>query len=532
MKLFYRLLILSILSVLTIECARKGRPEGGPKDETAPIMVTAKPANESVNFDAKNIRIYFDEYIVLKDLTKQLVISPPLKNPPLITPQGTPSKYINIKILDTLQPNTTYTFNFGNAVQDNNENNKLENFKYVFSTGTYIDSLTTKGTINDALTGKLKKNVSILLYRLDSTYTDSIMYKQKPSYVANTADSLNFQFTNLKEGKYVIMGLDEENRDYIFNPKTDKIGFLTDTISLPKDSIITNSLTVFKEIQPYTFKRAKEVTKGKIEFGFEGKQTDMKVELLSQVPSDFKSYTQFEKEKDTLNYWHTPIDVDSLNFRVANKEFIDSVTVRLRKKKIDSLVVNSTISSTLHLNDTVFLTTNNPVELIDNSKISLFDKDTTEVAYELYKKEINKIALLFDKKPKNSYTLKVLPKAITDLYNTSNDTLSYKFSTKEVEDYGTIALTIQKETESPVIIQLLDKNKVIRTDYVTNPRIVEFTLLEPKEYTIRAIIDTNGNKVWDTGNFLQKIQPERIVYYTENLKLRANWSFNETFIIK
>ena len=135
------LILITLFTFIISSCARKGRPEGGPKDETAPIMVTANPPYETIHFKEDNIRIYFDEYIVLKDLQKQLVVSPPMKNPPLITPQGTPSKYINIKILDTLQPNTTYTFNFGNAVQDNNENNKLESFKYVFSTGSYIDSL-------------------------------------------------------------------------------------------------------------------------------------------------------------------------------------------------------------------------------------------------------------------------------------------------------------------------------------------------------------------------------------------------------
>jgi hypothetical protein len=130
-KIVYRFLFLSVLLIFITNCARTGRPEGGPKDEKAPLFVTSIPPYETVKFNKKEIKINFNEYIVLKDLNSQLVVSPPMKNPPLISPQGSPSEYIKIEILDTLQPNTTYIFNFGNAVQDNNEGNKLENFKYV-----------------------------------------------------------------------------------------------------------------------------------------------------------------------------------------------------------------------------------------------------------------------------------------------------------------------------------------------------------------------------------------------------------------
>ena len=102
----------------------------------------------------------------------------------------------------------------------------------------------------------------------------------------------------------------------------------------------------------------------------------MKVQLLSEVPKNFKSFYEFEKEKDTLNYWYSPVEKDSLRFIVTNTKFVDTVTVRLRKKKIDSLVVSSSVSRMLHLNDTLFLESNNPIVSIDTSKFSLVDKDT------------------------------------------------------------------------------------------------------------------------------------------------------------
>lgn len=525
--IFITLFVFTIVS-----CARKGRPEGGPKDEAAPIMVTANPPYETIEFKNDNIRIYFDEYVVLKDLQKQLVVSPPMKNPPLITPQGTASKYINIKILDTLQPNTTYTFNFGNAVQDNNENNKLESFKYVFSTGKYIDSLTIKGSVADAFSKKEVKEVSVLLYRLDSAYTDSIIYKQKPNYVTSTLDSTNFEFTNLREGKYLMLALKEQANNYIFNSRDDKIGFVADTITLPQDSIIKEPIRFFKEVQPYEFKRGKEVSKGKIQFGFIGKQDSIYVEILSDVTENYKSFSQLEKGKDTLNYWHTPLEKDSLNFIVTNKNFKDTVTVFLRKNKIDSLTVSSNAKGILNLKDTMFIETNNPIVSFDASKFSLIDKDTINVPFNIEKQAINKLAVLFEKTPKQGYFFKGLPKGITDIYETTNDSLNYTFSTRGIDDYGSIVLDVKKETPHPVILQLLSRDEVQETVYLSESKKVEFTLLDPKEYSVRAIIDENNNHVWDSGNFLLRKQPEQIIYLEAEFKLRANWVQNEVFVIK
>ncbi|MEX6626858.1 Ig-like domain-containing protein [Tenacibaculum salmonis] len=526
------LFLVALVSVIIISCARKGRPEGGPKDENAPIMMTAKPPYKTIHFDKKNIKIEFDEYIVLKDLTKQLVVSPPLKFAPIITPQGRPTKYINIEILDTLKTNITYTFNFGNSVQDNNENNKLESFKYVFSTGNYIDSLKLKGFVVPAFSKEKLKNISVLLYQLDSSYTDSIIYKKKPNYVTSTLDSTNFEFTNLRAGKYLLLALKEVSSDYTFNSRTDELGFYKDTISLPKDTLVFNPIRIFKELQPYKFKRGKEVVKGKIQFGYEGERGNMKIELLSKVPASFKSFSQYEKEKDTLNYWFTPIEQDSLNFIISNKKIIDTVTVRLRKKKIDSFAISSKVSRVLHLNDSLFLETHNPIIKIDASKFSLVDKDTVAVPFKLAKQSISKLAVLFKKTPKMNYKLDILPKGIIDLYETTNDTLSYQFKTLTTEDYGSIILDVKKQTKYSTIIQLLDKGEVVKTKYVSSSEKVTFDLLEPKKYTVRAIIDRNNNNIWDTGNFLLKQQPEKVIYFEKEFKLRANWEMNEVFIIK
>ena len=148
--LAYLFFLLTIVALM--QCAKRGTPTGGPKDIAPPILVRSTPANMSINFKSNKIRLYFDELIKLKDVQEQLIVSPPLKYNLEISPQGGASKYVEIKIKDTLKANTTYTLNFGQSIQDNNEGNPSSFLTYVFSTGDYIDSLQVSGVVKDATT--------------------------------------------------------------------------------------------------------------------------------------------------------------------------------------------------------------------------------------------------------------------------------------------------------------------------------------------------------------------------------------------
>lgn len=535
MKRRYFLLILTISFILT-QCAKKGRPSGGPKDEDAPIFVVADPPYETVNFDKREIKLYFDEYIKLKDLNKQLIVSPPLKpeNPSLITPQGSPSQFITIKLIDTLQKNTTYIFDFGNSVEDNNESNKLERFKYVFSTGNYIDSLTLKGKVKNSFSSENIKDIKLLLYRLDTSYTDSAVYNVKPNYVTSSLDTSLFEFTNLREGKYFLMALKDKSSDYLFDPKEDEIGFLSDTITLPQDSIIDNSVSLFKEILPYKFKRGKEDRKGKLIFGYEGNPDGVKIDILSEVPKDFKTVSFFQKESDTISLYHSPIDRDSLIFTLTNGAVIDTSIVKLKKKKLDSLVVSTNTRSYLEFKDTMFLDTNNPIVEIDTSKVKFFDKDTLNVPYQIFISAVqSRVGFLFEKKLKYNYQIDILPEALTDIFNQTNDTLQYKFRTRKLEDYGDITLNVLNPSSRSVIVQLIDlQDKIVGQEILKESGTISFLYLLPKKYKIRIIYDDNNNEIWDTGDFLNKFQPEYLEYYPVIQEVRPNWSLNENITIK
>ncbi len=529
-------LFLIVLVLSFSQCAKKGRPDGGPKDEDAPLFVTANPPYETINFDKNEINIYFNEYIKLKDLSKQLIISPPLnpENPPLISPQGSPSKYINIKILDTLLENSTYIFDFGNSVQDNNESNTLERFKYVFSTGAYIDSLTLSGSVKNSFKSESVENIKLLLYRLDSAYTDSAVYNKKPDYVTSTLDSSNYEFSNLRKGNYLLVALNDARSDYIFNPKTDEIGFFKDTISLPRDSIIKTELSIFKEELPYIFRRGKEIRKGQLIFGYQGKPSNLKVETLSVVPDNFQTIILPEKGKDTLNLWHSPIEKDSLIFKISNNNIIDTITVALRKKQLDSLTVTEITGGVLNIKDTLFFSTNNPIIKIDTSRINFVHTDSINISYEAFiSKKESTVGFLFEKKFKTSYKLNLYPDALVDIFETSNDTVTSQFRTRGLEDYGEISLAIQNPEKVPVIIQLTDINDAtVAQETSSENKTISFNYLIPKKYKIRIIYDTNNNGKWDTGNYLEKKQPEPVQYFPEVQEIRPNWVLNEVIKIK
>jgi hypothetical protein len=229
--------LLSIFLILLFaSCAKRGTITGGAKDTIAPVLTASFPKNFSTNFKGKEIKLVFDEYVKLKNLNKQLIVSPPFNKPPEVLPLNA-SKILTIKIKDTLLPNTTYSFNFGQSIEDNNEGNPYQQFKYVFSTGSYIDSLALSVKVKDALEKKVDNFVSVMLYEINEKFNDSTIYKESPRYVTNTLDSLEVvKIENIKAGKYLLVAL-KDNGNNKFNPKLDKIGFQKHYISIPNDTI-------------------------------------------------------------------------------------------------------------------------------------------------------------------------------------------------------------------------------------------------------------------------------------------------------
>ena len=222
---------------------------------------------------------------------------------------------------------------------------------------------------------------------------------------------------------------------------------------------------------------------------------------------------------------------------LKNNTFLDTVTVKLRKNKIDSLTINPSIKGVLHLRDTFFINTNNPIIKIDTTKITLVKKDTIAVKFKtLLSNKENKIGFVFTKEPKEKYRFNFLPESFTDIYNIKNDTLDFRITTKDLDDYGRITLNVNNVNSKNLIIEILsgkDQKTLVDRTFINTSKKLIFDLLEPSDYTIRAIIDDNKNNKWDTGSFLQRISPEKIIYHENinNANLRANYFLEESFII-
>ena len=520
--------LLLLLTITTIGCAKRGMITGGKKDTIAPVLTTSLPKNGSLNFNRKEIKLTFNEFVKLKEVSKQLIVSPPMKSQPEILP-ATASKTLSIRIKDTLQPNTTYSFNFGNSIQDNNENNPYQQFKYVFSTGNYIDSLTLGVTTKDAIARKIDHFVSILLYEVNDKYTDSIIYKQVPRYVTNTLDSLKIgKFENLKKGKYRLIALKDANSNNKFDPKTDKIGFQKDFITIPNDTVY--ELELFKEELAFKSINFSQASAARYTMGYEGNSKEVKISIKKGTEEIPYILTKLPK-KDSLQLWFKAPKGDSIKIAISKNNYAKSYSLKVKDQKKDSLSFTSAVSGTLNFREDFAINSNSPISKWDVTKMKLIKKDSSEVKFTTeYDSYNQKLKFLFSKEPLEKYNLRLLPGALHNYYDVQNDSLSYKFSTNDISDYGNLKVTLENVKRFPVIVQLLDeKEAVMASEYSDKNTVLNFELLEPRKYTLRLIYDDNNDNEWTPGNFLALRQSEEVIYFPKELDVRANWDVEQPF---
>ena len=398
----------------------------------------------------------------------------------------------------------------------------------MFSTGAYIDSLTLNGRIQDALLGNLKDPAVALLYELTDTYTDSLPLLEKPNYVAVVRDSTaQFAFTNLKAGTYRLFAIQESQTNYVFQPRQDKFGFYSGTITLPTDS--TYTLSLFKELPEFKWKTPKHEAKQRITLAYQGQLP--KPFNVNALTKSLNGKITKDLEKDSLYYWFKPpLDLetqDSLTL-IANTPLIsDTLHVRLRNLYNDSLVVTSLHKGVLSPSDTLRFTGSTPIERIDISKIALLEKDSIPTQFNISQDSfLNTFTLNFTPKETTRYTLSFLPDCVTDFFNQTNkDTLQFKYRTQAVSDYGSLQINLNNVATFPAIVQLVNTRfEVIKSQTLTENTPVLFSYINPATYQIRVIYDTNANSKWDTGNYLKNLQPESVVYAKEPITIRSNWA--------
>ena len=519
--------------IILFGCAKRGTPTGGPKDSIPPVLVNASPKLNSTNFDSEEIRLTFDEWIKLDKVQDQLIISPPLeKSSYEIKPLSGVTKKVFLTFLDSLEAETTYTINFGNSIQDNNESNPLTFFSYTFSTGETIDSLYVRGNTKDAFSQESDEFISLQLYRVDSLFKDSIIFQDKPTYISNTLDSTNYKFQNLKEGKYLLIALKDVDNNYFFDPFFDKIGFIDSLITLPRDSVI--DLKLFKEETEIIWDKPHFINSEKIGFGYYGKLDLDKIKIESNIPDSVNYVFIKEKETDTLNLWLSRNSFDSLNFSLIETDTTKLTTVKFDRKRdslIDSLNISPKTVSVIHLKESFKISSNIPLSKIEDSLITIRDIDSLIIPFTTsINDRLDEIDIDFEVSPSDDYSIFIKPRAIKDIRGTENDTLQFNVVSQSLEDYGNVFLDVISNNDSKYILHLLDSNSNIIREFnnVTNSTYT-FDYIRPGKYTFRLIEDLNSNDIWDTGNYLKQVQPEPVYYFPNELDVRANWDLNETF---
>lgn len=535
----FSLLMLTILTV--ISCARQGSPTGGPKDETPPVFLKADPDTLATNVDVnlQEATINFDEYILLKEYSKNVVVSPSFQIPPIVTPQALAKKNISIKFQEPLLPNTTYSFNFGDAIQDFNENNKLSNFQYVFSTGSFIDSLKVTGRVNSSYDFKLPEKILVGLYKVDSTYKDSIILQKKPYYIARANDKGEYQLNYLASGKYKLIAFEDKVENVMYDYGKERLAFHNEPIELNSNQQI--NLNLFNQKPAYRKPEASFKQEGLIVFKTTGATDDV---TITPVGKEFKTaYIQKFPRQDSINFWFNP-KVDTivgrsakLNFKVQHKDQIDEVSALYSKsnteRKLEFKAIND---QKLAPNKPFKIQANAPIKSLDLSKIYVF-KDTLSIPFKVSIDTVNaqNLNFAFEKNLDEKFEVNIYPNALTDVLGEKNDTLAYPIKMGTRGDFGHLKLTLQNTPSKPFILQFLKTDKdftVIEEIYnPANKNYFEFNFIEPGEYLFRLLVDENENGKWDTGDYLSGKQPEPIYLYPEPIKIRAMWDATETWVL-
>lgn len=543
-----------ICLLLLVSCAQVVAPGGGKKDVTPPTVVKYIPDSASLNFKSKSITVFFDEFVQLKDLNNQLIVSPPLENALDIKVKNK-TLTIDFDKDEILKPNTTYSISFGNALQDIHENNPIDNFKYIFSTGSFIDSLVVKGKVNNAFDHKTEKGVLVMLYR---DFSDSVIYKRKPDYFAKAKEDGTFQINNLRNDKYKLLVLKDANANYKYDSENESVGFID---SLVDASEMKNILiSVFQEpVKKLFLKKTIYSSYGKITFVFNKPADSIKVIPLNNTFSEKDVFLDHSKNKDTLNYWFRNEDKDSIILQVKNgNTILDTVEFKIIKKEdalksrgrspLKLLVMNSPGGNqNFDLNAEFKIVFNNPIDPdlfsgVANKEIKLFEdtaliKDhknlfythgplnTISIKNKVVGKDVNSEAVPVVFKENTGYHVLIPPGTFTDIFGLTNDTIKIDFKTREAKFYGTLKLNIDiPETKGNYIVQLLDeKESIVRESHINKSATLFYEYLYPKKYKLKVIYDNNANYKWDTGNLLQKQQPEKVIYNAEPVNTRPNW---------
>lgn len=587
-SLYYIFII--IAAAVMYSCANIGNPSGGPIDKTPPIFMRSNPTPNAVNVKDRKIEIFFDEIVTLKDPSTKIIVSPAQTEMPRMSALG---RKVTVELVDSLLPNTTYTIDFSNSIQDNNEGNAIDNFAFAFSTGSVIDSMRVSGYVLDSRTLEPMQSVVV---GLQSNLADSAFHKEKLQRVALTNDRGQFTIRNVSPGSYHIFALKDLDRDYKFGNPTEDIAFL-DSIIVPSIGSREAADTVYNDLNEIdTIMRATRpayfpndillsmfnedrksqylannlrVDSTRISLTFAAASDtlpSLSIVGRNDVPDQWYTLER-SQTNDTLTYWIRPPHLVSADTLMVATTYLRTDTAsnlswgtdtlkftfqrqKAKKKKkneeTDSLEqirfmeLHPLANGTQEVYAPLLLQTGTPIERYSREAFHLQRKLQNDTTF--YPAEIKSIALRdstlnrrdlmlkVDWEPGAAYTLAVDSLAMTDIYGLQTKPLKVDFNVRKMEEYGNIVFNIPAVRGS-AIVELLDgTEKIVLRAPVKNHRAELLNLL-PGKYYARLFIDRNGNGKYDTGNYDMHLQPEETVYYPGAINLKKNWDVEQTWDI-
>lgn len=533
-------------------CANIVSPGGGPKDVAPPEVVASTPPSGSVGFSGNTIQIRFSEYIQIPTLQQQILISPPLREKPEFSLKG---KTLRIKFADTLLKNTTYALHFGTAIQDITEKNPVPDYSFYFSTGPFIDTLVLEGEVMNAWDGKLEENVNVMLYPAD--VTDSLLPYTYPRYVTRPDKTGHFRFSHLAQGEYFLMAVSDKNNNLFYDLPNEPVAFsskktspeveiqaVRDTLGDSTGVVVPGVKTITHKLAMFTGEDSVQriltvLTEGKykavVALRYPLRNPGVTIHDTSVANH---AVTQWNRRSDTLTLWIKDFTGESFTIQINGEGFGDTAHVAFRpiptgpraRQRIAKVFFSMNIARAGRFSpaDTPVIEFSMPLIFFHTDEAKLITGTDT---LPLLLRSLD-TTILFRYQVINPlgvdtlYRIWMPPGAAGGWDGTLNDTLEWSFGRDGADKFGILKVTMNfpAEIKGNLLLYLMDeKSGVLHTRIVAPGATEVFNLLKPGNYRLKAVLDTNFNGVWDTGDFKSRRQPEKVVILGTPMPVKTNW---------
>jgi len=536
---------LAFIAVFISACAKVMMPTGGEVDNVPPKLVNSIPENFKTNFSEESFELFFDEFVEIKNATQTVIFSPPPKKNPQYLGKG---KSIAIKFNEPLDSNKTYVINFADAIVDFTENNPAQNLKFVFSTGSFIDSLTLTGKVIDSWTSKPIEKATAMLYPY---FTDSAAVAHRPYYIAKTNEEGIFEFSFLKANKYQLVVVGDENGNLKYDIYEEKIAFADSAIHLEAGKKIELPLLkVFKEKKKIQgIKKFEE--KSRIQMGLTLNLPSKNLKILIAEDDSTKAlssikYEKLEGKSDSLILWlpKLPEEKEFLDFYLIDEEiaYYDTLKAILpnppkaRKlkegQKIRDLKFETNLKANFRYMDSIFIRFSEPIYWINKQAFKVLEKDSIPMDFQLIESEKDNRTFYFISNFKESekYSISAPDSSVVSMYNSVSDSLFINGNAQRYAHFGSLNLVIEFDEKmfkgSPILEIYFSNKKLFKRIANLDKKNLVFDNLEPDKYTLKLIDDKNNNQKWDTGNYLEMVQPEKVYQYNQEIDVRSNWDLD------